>query len=1050
MSSVPLKSLTTVAARIRIDHERESSKLAGTYLDPVSSAPARQIPFPSLAFLAAGENWTGTDADESHTGTDFSDFLNGAGGNDTLYGGGGSDSLIGRNGDDVLDGGAEDDDLNGGRGNDTYYVDHSNDTVTEIAGEGHDIVYARVNYTLSTGVEVEELHAIGGTDPLTLTGNQFANLIIGNRGGNILSGRDGNDTLRGGDGSDALLGGEGADLLDGGEDIDSVSYSDYASADQATGLVIDLADSSKSTGIAKGDTYVSIEIFYGSLYNDTFSGSAAGDGIYGGRGNDLIDAREGDDRSFGQEGNDTLTGGAGNDELFGGIGSDVLIGGAGGDRLDGGDDLDVAAYEDSDTGLVIDLTNTAKSTGYAENDIYVSIEIFAGSRYDDTFIGNADGNAFYGGNGDDSAMGGGGNDSLWGQFGSDTLEGGIGGDGLDGGDGIDFASYANAAYSPTWNGGVTVNLSNPGFNTGEADGDSYESIEGVIGSAHNDTISGTAGDNTLNGGGGVDVLTGFKGNDTYIVDDVNDQIVEAHDEGYDTVVATVSYTLGASAHVEALRAAAGNTRIHLTGNARDNALTGNDGDNRLDGGAGKDRMVGGKGNDEYLVDDAGDTVIEAAGEGTDAVYTLVDYTLADNIEKLYASNSFPADLQASALTEGLRLTGNGLANEIGGNKGNDTLDGGMGADLLAGGSGDDLYYVDNVGDRVVEEATKPDTTEFAGIPNTDTVITSVSYGLSAHVENLKAASGTARLSLTGNELANVITGNEGDNTLDGGAGNDQLNGGSGNDTYILGEGDSVTDTAGTDTAMVSFSHTLSDSIENLAAIGGSSLRLKGNALNNRISGTSGIDTMEGGAGNDTYLLSAGDQVSDASGIDTAVVSFNYALTTGIENLTAEGSNAIGLYGNTLNNQITGNAGRNTIKGNAGHDKLCGGYGNDVLYGGKGKDAFVFDTQLGTYKTDRKVNFDKIVDFSVKDDSIWLDNAVFKKLGSGTPTKPKLLNAKFFVVGDKAQDADDFLVYNSTTGVLSYDADGSGTRVKVVEIAQLKKGLALTYKDFFVV
>jgi Ca2+-binding RTX toxin-like protein len=110
---------------------------------------------------------------------------------------------------------------------------------------------------------------------------------------------------------------------------------------------------------------------------------------------------------------------------------------------------------------------------------------------------------------------------------------------------------------------------------------------------------------------------------------------------------------------------------------------------------------------------------------------------------------------------------------------------------------------------------------------------------------------------------------------------------------------------------------------------------------------------------------------------------------------------------------------------------------------------VFSSRLGTSTTDRKVSFDTISDFSVRSDSLWLDNAIFRKLGSGSTSNPGDLNREFFTTGSKAREKDDYLIYNKKTGVLSYDADGSGSKA-AVEFAQLKTGLALTYKDFFII
>jgi Ca2+-binding RTX toxin-like protein len=139
-----------------------------------------------------------------------------------------------------------------------------------------------------------------------------------------------------------------------------------------------------------------------------------------------------------------------------------------------------------------------------------------------------------------------------------------------------------------------------------------------------------------------------------------------------------------------------------------------------------------------------------------------------------------------------------------------------------------------------------------------------------------------------------------------------------------------------------------------------------------------------------------------------------------------------------------------VLGGLGHDTVNGGYGNDVLYGQTGGDAFMFDAKLGTARTDRKVNFDKVADFNVKSDSFWLDNAVFKKLGGkGSEDHPAKLKKAFFTIGDHAQDKNDYLIYDSKTGVLSYDADGSGAKA-AVEFAKLKKDLKLSYHDFFVI
>jgi Ca2+-binding RTX toxin-like protein len=176
-----------------------------------------------------------------------------------------------------------------------------------------------------------------------------------------------------------------------------------------------------------------------------------------------------------------------------------------------------------------------------------------------------------------------------------------------------------------------------------------------------------------------------------------------------------------------------------------------------------------------------------------------------------------------------------------------------------------------------------------------------------------------------------------------------------------------------------------------------------------------------------------------------IVSSNYILPADGKDITAIGSAPVSLTGNTAANVIKGNTGKNTIWGDAGNDVVAGKLGNDTLYGGRDKDAFVFDT-----KANKRTNVDKIVDFNVSDDSIWLDNAMFKELGSkGTLTKPAQLSSKMFWSSTKAHDEDDRVIYDKKSGALYYDADGTGASSQV-KIATLSKNPKLTFKDFFVV
>ncbi|MBE9200432.1 MULTISPECIES: DUF4347 domain-containing protein [unclassified Nodularia (in: cyanobacteria)] len=281
--------------------------------------------------------------------------------------------------------------------------------------------------------------------------------------------------------------------------------------------------------------------------------------------------------------------------------------------------------------------------------------------------------------------------------------------------------------------------------------------------AGNDNLTGGNGNDYLNGGTGADTMIGGAGNDFYYVDNVGDKITENFGQGTDTAFSTISYTLGNNLENLTLE---GTSAINGTGNSLNNILIGNSGNNVLNGQAGADTMIGGEGNDSYYVNNAGDTITEIADQGTDTVFSTISYTLENHVENLTLEG-----------TSAINGTGNDLNNILTGNSRNNVLNGQAGADTMIGGAGNDSYYVDYVGDTIIELAGQ----------GTDNVFSTISYTLENNLENL-TLEGTSAINGTGNDLINILTGNAAANTLTGDAGADTLIGNAGADTLIGGTG----------------------------------------------------------------------------------------------------------------------------------------------------------------------------------------------------------------------------------------------------------------------
>ncbi|MDX2290214.1 MAG: calcium-binding protein [Hyphomicrobiaceae bacterium] len=306
-------------------------------------------------------------------------------------------------------------------------------------------------------------------------------------------------------------------------------------------------------------------------------------------------------------------------------------------------------------------------------------------------------------------------------------------------------------------------------------GTTFSSID-ALGEEGDDTLTGNAFVNVLSGGTGGDSLDGRAGNDILFGDQGDDSLLGGTDndrlyggDGRDL--------LNGGSGNDILRGDDGEDVLfggdnddQMDGGAGDDFLFGEAGTDELNGGDGNDTLDGGAGSDFYTVD-AGDIIVETAGNGIDVVSARTSFVLAadDDIERLQTTNTFG--------TQAINLTGNGLAQEIFGNAGNNILDGGAAGfdgvnDNLFGFDGNDTYVLGNGRDTVFDTS---------GI---DTITSTITRSLLTFsgIENITLV-GTGSFSAIGSNGANVLIGNSATNRLTGGEGKDTLTGGGGRDFF---------------------------------------------------------------------------------------------------------------------------------------------------------------------------------------------------------------------------------------------------------------------------
>jgi Ca2+-binding RTX toxin-like protein len=855
----------------------------------------------------------------------------------------------------------------------------------------------------------------GGND--TLIGGSGNDTLSEDRGSDFFPNDTGNDQIFGGAGNDQIFGSQGSDLLDGGTGDDVFGYTDreQVGADTIVGgdgvdtinlfspvnaLTADLA-AGRITVVGSADsvTLSGIENFrVGGNFDNRIVGSASANLLTAGQGNDTL---------VGSAGDDTLVGGPsfldstdGSDWLEGGQGADSLIGARGIDSFvfrgpeDGADRIadfaaDILVFDNSR------FTALGASGQLATGDqrFFAGAGATSGQDASDRLVYNTStGDLYY----DADGNGAGASRLIV------TLEG----------------APALAATGITVVGEAAPPPPPPPSSVqGTAGNDLLTGTEGndsISGLAGNDTINALGGDDTLDGGAGIDNLNGGLGNDTYIVT-AGDVLSDTG--GVDTVVTDVSWDLGAGFENLTMSGTAGidvtgnelnNLAIGNSGNNYFNLRAGND---TVQAGAGNDWIdMSNFGSPSYgddVVDggDGNDTLNFATGSGqrSGVVVDLAAGTASGGGEGGVGTVRVTGIEQVIGAAFNDRISGSGAADSLEGAGGNDTLSGMGGNDSLVGGAGQDTFVfaaapgagnVDTVADFVsATDKLTFDASAFTAISaagnfaagdarfaagagftsgrdGDDRIVYDTSTG-SVYYDADGNGSGAAQLvatlqgapGLTATDISVVgqtppppppgtiqgtagndsLTGTAGNDSVDGLAGNDTIDGRGGDDTLLGGAGnDSIRGSAGADSMLGGDGDDTLDGVTDFSSFDEIERGLLG-------------DTLEGGLGNDLYIVHGNDVVSDAGGIDTIRTGMlDYTLPSGFENLTfvapprfdGEGAQ-FHYFGNELDNVI--------VSGGFGprfsRDTLDGGAGNDTLIGGGGITRFKFSLALDDYGHD---------------------------------------------------------------------------------------------------
>ncbi|MEH2463022.1 beta strand repeat-containing protein [Nostoc sp.] len=826
----------------------------------------------------------------------------------------------------------------------------------------------------------------------------------------------------------------------------------------------------------------------GTNANDTLIGTNSADTINGKAGNDTI---------TGDEGNDTLTGGGGKDTFvynfdgnidtitdFGGVGKGTNPSAAVQAEVDtiqfegfngfsvrnmlltqNGSNLEITFegldYTIADTKVILqnfklENLNNLKAYGtspaignilfYEETSITHSFDVFDANstktslfnRNTVTFLNDLDNNITGFDNSDDVINGQGGNDRIDGLSGDDLLRGGAGNDTLIGGEGND----------------TLIGYQGNNILIGDI-GDDYLNVDTSTGE---NTLNGGIGDDYLSAGAtsGKNLLSGGDGNDTLSTSALN------IGDGYTYIASSSNNTLNGGAGKDRLYAESPSGKNLLSGGDGNDTLstsgtkteTGqlsfrSEGNNTLNGGAGDDYL--------YAEISTGNNLL-SGGDGNDTLSTSGAFTRY-SFELSSGNNTLNGGAGDDYLYADLSTSNNLLS----GGDGNDSFslstilfsDGSPSDSYLAtktvdGGKGDDLlsfkllpfdYSDSNVAGRII--------TTFNPTTNKGT-ITAGTYGV--NYKNIE------KLNISGTADDDNIVGSNGNDTLSTGDGGiDTIDGGKGNDVL------SVNYNNATGGSTTTFNATTNKGTVTAGRYGVTYKNIE--QLN--ISGTIYDDNIVGNDGNDTLSTGYGgiDTIDGGKGDDVLSVNYNNAtggITTTFNATTNKGTITAGRYGVSYKNieqlnisgtvyddNIVGNDGNDTLSGYGGNDKIIGGRGNDILIGGNGNDSLIGGAGTDTFAfNSSNEGVDTIYDFNAANELIQVSAYGFAGFGNGL--SPGSLQKNQFTIGTSATTSEQRFIYNSATGGLFFDFDGSASSFSQVKFAQLSPGLSLTNNNFVVV